>query len=191
MRISMRKEGVAMRDIAGGRNASPRWVVLIAALSLSSLALAGSVSAGPARTVQIGGDEQFVPNAMIMATLRFSPGPITVESGDTVTWVNNTDEPHTITVVDAADVPTSIFEVFACGAPGGPCFSALAGHGTNPPTLVLGGGADGVAGLDGVGDSLLVFPDGTVSAPVTAAAGTTLHYLCAIHAWMIGTIDVR
>jgi plastocyanin len=181
-----------MRNVASRRSAPPRWVVLTALLGLSSLALAGSVNAGPARTVQITGDEQFVPNAMIMATLKFSPGPLSVESGDTVTWANATDEPHTITIVDAADVPTSIDEVFACGAPGGPCFPALAGHGsTNPPTLVLGGGTDGVAGLDGVGDSLLVFPGGTISAPVTAPAGTTLHYLCAIHAWMIGTIAVR
>ena len=180
-----------MRDVVSGRTAPPRWVVLLALLSLSSLALAGSVNAGPARTVRITGGEQFVPNAMIMATLKFTPGPITVESGDTVTWANGTDEVHTVTVLAAADVPTNIGEVFACGAPGGPCFSALAGHGTNPPTLVLGGGADGVAGLDGVGDSLLVFPGGTASAPVTASPGTTLHYLCAIHAWMTGTITVR
>jgi hypothetical protein len=36
-----------------------------------------------------------------------------------------------------------------------------------------------------------VFPGGTISAPVTAGAGTTLDYLCAIHPWMIGSIDVR
>ncbi len=180
-----------MKNVLAALVVRRRWVTLIGLAALASLALAGTASAGPARTVNIVGEEQFVPNAKIMATLRFLPGPITVARGDTVTWTNSTDEPHTITIVDAADVPTSIEEVFECAAPGGPCFPALVGHGTTPPTLVLGGGADGTAGLDGVGDSLLVFPGGAISAAVTAPAGTTLHYLCAIHPWMIGSIDVR
>jgi plastocyanin len=180
----MRKEGFAMTR--------PRAVILFGLSTILTLGLAGAASAGPARTVQIIGDEQFVPNAVVMVTLRFSPGPLSVASGDSVTWTNGTDEPHTITIVDAADVPTSIDDVFGCTAPGGPCFPALVGHlATNPPTIVLGGGADGAAGLDGVGDSLLVFPGGAISAPVTAAAGTTLNYLCAIHPWMIGSIAVR
>jgi plastocyanin len=188
----MRKEGFAMRRPATGPIVRPRAVTLLGLAGLLSLAFAGAASAGPSRTVQIIGQEQFVPNAKIMATLRFSPGPLSVASGDTVTWTNETDEPHTITIVDAADVPTSIDEVFGCTAPGGPCFSALVGHlSTNPPTIVLGGGSDGAAGLDGVGDSLLVFPGGAISAPVTAPAGTTLDYLCALHPWMIGSIDVR
>jgi len=169
----------------------PRSLAAISVSAVLCLALAGSVSAGPARTVQILGTEHFVPNAMIQATLRFTPGPIVVASGDTVTWANRTGEAHTITVVAAADVPTTVDEVFGCGAPGGPCAAALAGHGTDPLTIVLGGGADGTAGLDGVGDSLLVFPDGSISAQVTAPAGATLHYLCAIHPWMIGSIAVH
>jgi len=181
-----------MSDTPAVSSVRLRVGILVVGLAvLASLALAGTVSAGPARTVRITGDEQFVPNAMIMATLRFAPGPITVESGDTVTWPNDTDEPHTITIVDPSDVPTTLTEVFECTAPGGACFPALVGHSTTPPTIVLGGGADGTAGLDGVGDSLLVFPGGTISAPVTAPAGASLAYLCAIHPWMIGSIDVR
>jgi plastocyanin len=170
----------------------PRRTLLTTGLvAIVVLTLAGSASAGPARTVRITGDEQFVPNVKIMATLRFTPGPLSVASGDTVTWTNGNDEPHTMTVLDAADIPTNVGEVFGCSAPGGPCEPALTGHLTDPPTFVLGGGADGAAGLDGVGDSLLVFPDGSISAQVTAPAGTTLHYLCVIHPWMIGSINVR
>ena len=169
----------------------PRAAAVIGLVGLLSLMLAVGVNAQPSRTVRIIGTEQFVPNAKIMATLRFAPGPLSVKSGDTVTWSNDTAEPHTITLVDDSDVPATVDDVFGCGAPGTPCFAALAGHGTNPPTIVLGGGADGTAGLDGVGDSLLVFPGGTISAPVTAPAGTQLHYLCAIHPWMIGSIDVH
>lgn len=181
-----------MRDVSIKPTGRPRAWLAIAMSGLLCLTFAGSVSAGPDRTVKIIGTEHFVPNAMIQATLRFAPGPISVQRGDIVTWLNETDEPHTITVVDAGDIPTNVGEVFACGAPGTPCFAALAGHtATDPPTLVLGGGADGTAGLDGDGDSLLVFPDGSISATVTAPSGTTLHYLCAIHPWMIGSITVR
>ena len=181
-----------MRNASAKPVGRPRALLAIVVSGLLCLTMAGSVSAGPNRTVGIIGAEHFVPNAMIQATLRFAPGPITVARGDTVTWVNETDEPHTITVLDAADIPTNVGEVFGCGAPGAPCFAALAGHlATNPPTIVLGGGADGTAGLDGVGDSLLVFPDGSISAEVTAPSGTTLDYLCAIHPWMIGSIRVR
>lgn len=168
-----------------------RTVLATGLVAIVVLTLAGSVSAGPARTVFMTGDEKFVPNAMIQATLRFTPGRITVASGDTVTWADKTGAPHTITVLDASDIPADVGEVFGCQAPGGACAPALAGHFTEPPTIVLGGGADGTAGLDGVGDSLLVFPDGSISAEVTAPAGTTLNYLCAIHPWMIGSIDVR
>ena len=168
-----------------------RTVLTTGLVAIVVLTLAGSAIAGPARTVQIIGGEQFVPNVKIMATLRFTPGPLTVARGDTVTWTNSTDEPHTITVLDADDIPTDVGEVFGCTAPGGPCEPALIGHGTNPPTFVLGGGADGAAGLDGVGDSLLVFPDELISAHVTAPAGTTLHYLCVIHPWIVGSLNVR
>jgi hypothetical protein len=48
----------------------------------------------------------------------------------------------------------------------------------------------GAPGLDQPGDSLLFFPGESISAEVSAAAGTTLSYLCAIHPWMIGSITV-
>jgi plastocyanin len=128
-----------------------------------------------------------------MATLRFAPGPLDVASGTRVTWSDETGDPHTISVVAAADVPATIDAVFACPV----CGPIVAGHidlSTNPPTLiapVLGGGPDGTAGFDGVGDSLLLAPGGTASATITAPAGSTLHYICAIHPWMQGTIDVH
>jgi plastocyanin len=46
-------------------------------------------------------------------------------------------------------------------------------------------------GIDGRLDTLLVFPGESVSAQVTAPAGSTLRYLCAPHPWMQGTIDVK
>jgi hypothetical protein len=50
----------------------------------------------------------------------------------------------------------------------------------------------GQAGLDEPGDSIAI--EGpkhkSISIKVTAAAGTTLHFMCAVHPWMQGTIKV-
>ncbi len=168
-------------------------LAIAVALAVASLLLGSAVLARDARAVRVTGTESFIPNAKVMATFRFAPGPITVRSGETVTWTDDTNDLHTISVVRAADLPTNIEEVFTCPA----CGPILAGHfdlSTTPPTLitpVLGGGADGTAGFDGPGDSKVLFPGGSVSAVITAPTGATLHYLCAIHAWMQGTINVH
>jgi hypothetical protein len=44
--------------------------------------------------------------------------------------------------------------------------------------------------LDQPGDSLLLFPGESISAEVSAAAGTTVSYVCAIHPLMQGSITV-
>ena len=49
----------------------------------------------------------------------------------------------------------------------------------------------GAAGFDQPGDSIFVAPHGKMSFDVTAPAGTTLHFICAIHPWMQGRIRVR
>jgi plastocyanin len=52
----------------------------------------------------------------------------------------------------------------------------------------------GPAGLDEPGDSLAIFPQGShksISAKVSAAPGTTLYFLCALHPWMQGKIVVK
>jgi plastocyanin len=172
-----------------------RSVSVVAAMAVvtGGLLVTVAAQAGGSRTVRVTGTETFVPNAKVMATLRFAPGPLDVASGTRVTWSDETGDPHTISVVAAADVPATIDAVFACPV----CGPIVAGHidlSTNPPTLiapVLGGGPDGTAGFDGVGDSLLLAPGGTASATITAPAGSTLHYICAIHPWMQGTIDVH
>jgi hypothetical protein len=49
----------------------------------------------------------------------------------------------------------------------------------------------GGSGLDGRLDTIFLPPDTQLTVPVTATSGTTLHYMCAIHAWMQGTINVK
>jgi plastocyanin len=165
-----------------------RILALVSLVALLGLLMAGVSSAASTRTVRVIGEEQFVANAKVMATLRFNPGPITVDTGSTVRWVNETDDPHTISVVDEADLPTTIDEVFMCAVcntifglhfPNGP---------NNPPIAVVNAGS---AGFDTVGDSLWQNPGEAVSATISAEPGSTLHYLCAIHPWMQGSISVR
>jgi plastocyanin len=150
--------------------------------------VSGVSSAASSRTVRITGDDQFIPNVKVMATFRFAPGPLTVGSGSTVRWVNDTDEPHTISVIAKADLPTSIEQVFNCPVcntifglhfPNGP---------NNPPIVVVNSGP---AGLNQVGDSLWDNPGQTVSATISASSGSTLYYFCAIHPWMQGSIRVQ
>jgi plastocyanin len=163
----------------------PRIVLGISVLALLAAVTAGITSATPDRTVRATGDFSFVPNVKIEANLRWSPGPLTVKRGDTVTWVSDDpNELHTISVVAEGDVPSSIDEALNCT----PCNTILAAHfPPGPPVPVLDTGAPG---LDGVGDSLLLPGVGPVTAVVSAPAGTRLNYLCAIHPWMIGSIRV-
>jgi plastocyanin len=155
-----------------------------------SLALATNVALAVAdRGVRTTGDERVVPNAMVQATLRFTPGMIKVASGEEVTWTHddNTTAPHTVTVVEEFPEPT-LEAIFGCGAPGGPCEVALTAHfagGFNPVVEA------GSPGLNAAGDSLFFFDDTSVTATVSAPAGTTLKYLCAIHPWMQGTITIK
>lgn len=155
-----------------------------------SLALATNVALAVSdRGVRTMGDERVVPNAMVQATLRFTPGMIKVTSGEELTWTHddNTTAPHTITIVEAFPEPT-LDAVFACGAPDQPCGIALAAHSAGGFNPVVEAGAPG---LDAPGDSLFFFDDTSVTAIVSAPAGTTLKYLCAIHPWMQGEIVVR
>jgi plastocyanin len=173
-----------------------RWYVLTA-LGL----VAASVSAGLALAAAQGGPivrtpEQniFIPNALEGSTLHFEPGAVSVPSGGTITWVDSQkDEPHTVTIVKKSELPRTSAQVENCNA----CRLAL-GHLKNPrdpehsgiKTFVLDKGAKG---FDTRGDSLFLAPvgphkKGTVV--VSAPAGTTLYYVCAVHPWMQGSIVV-
>lgn len=162
---------------------------VIGAVCIALVAVFVGGAGARGRTVQTLGDEKFVANSLIQATLKFSPGQIRVGSGETVSWAHNdkTSAPHTVSIVDAADLPDSIEEVFECAvceqigeAHFGPDFG-----GPFTPVVDVGD-----AGFDQPGDSVFFQPGGGFEMTISAPAGTTLPYLCAIHPWMQGTITV-
>jgi plastocyanin len=165
-----------------------RLILFVAALSALALTTTGAFAAAD-RGVRTMGAERVVPNVMVQATLRFTPGMIKVASGEELTWTHDdtTTEPHTVTIVE--EFPEATLDaIFGCGNPGQPCAVALAAHFAGGFHPVVEAGAPG---LDAPGDSLFFFDDTSATATVSAPSGTTLNYLCAIHPWMQGQIVVQ
>jgi len=173
-----------------------RWsrrLAPLAALSLVALTPATAASGATDKTVQTKGDSTFVPNSKIMATLKFAPGHVVVHSGDTLTLqkADRTSEPHTLSIVNADEVPATIDDVFQCGEPGTVCDEVFSLFPQEPTTATFANGPGTGPGIDGRLDTLVVFPGESISAQVTAAPGSRLSFMCAIHAWMQGEIDVQ
>jgi plastocyanin len=167
----------------------------IAMAALVVLALIGAGGAGASqtdRTVYTRGDEVLEPNTFVRADLRFSPGPLGIDSGGTIAWVHDdmTLAPHTVTLATPDQLVGSFEDFFGCVPCAAAAGAALAGHFPGgPPVLVLDPDGDGA--FDSPGDSLLFFPNGSISAEIGASPDTTLLYFCAFHPWMQGTIEVN
>lgn len=163
--------------------------VVLLAVSTSTTAVATNRQR-ETNQVAVVGTERFKSNALFHSTFRFRPGTIEVDSGDSVTWMDRDriDAPHTITVVE--EHPGDLAELFFCREAGGACREALDAHFPpgQPPVPVVNVGAPG---LDSPGDSLLMFPGTSVTEVVSAPAGATLLYICALHPWMQGSIEVE
>ena len=101
--------------------------------------------------------------------------------------------PHTVTIAaNSGELVTQFVDLLlgTCPACDAAIGAALGGHfGGGFPVFVLDGGAPGIDGT--AGDSWLFFPGPGASAQITAPAGTTLLYFCAIHPWMMGSIEVN
>lgn len=163
---------------------------MLAALSLAALVLTTAASGATDKVVRTRGDETFIPNVKVAATLKFAPGHLAVRSGETLTLehADKTEDPHTLSIVNANELPTTFEEAVGECAVCEEVFGIFPGE----PTSSVFVNAPGTGpGIDGRLDTLFVLPGESISAPVTAPAGTTLRYLCAIHPWMQGRIDVQ
>src|SRR5688500_356994 len=186
-----------------------RHIMLIAgALASLTAATVGQASAQSGQTVQIIGDQDL--GAPTGQPFEFKQGRIVAHRGDTVIWRNETVAPHSITIVNQSEIPQTLPQLFSCGV----CEQLLFAHTPNigpqgpfPPFVAaideLKVTAAAPARLDAPGDSLVVaeqggaYPDtlggmipDSISAVIDAPVGANLSYVCALHPWMQGTIEV-
>jgi hypothetical protein len=172
--------------------ASPaRIAVMLGAVAAVVLVLPAADAEARDRTIETKGDVRMVPNALLQSTQRFSPGRISLESGDTLTLTHDdrTQDPHSLTIANEDELPTNVDETFNCGAPGTVCGDAFDVLPQGDFTFFDAPGT--AAGIDGRLDSLWVDAGESASAVVSAPSGSELFFLCIIHPWMQGEIRVR
>jgi plastocyanin len=178
-------------------------IVIAAALAVPAFA---ATAPAPKRVTQttIGG-EKFVPNRLIADTMHFKLGTVRIKTGGTLVFVDKTKNAHTFSIVKKKQVPRTAKQVDNCFGPG-PCDEIAFAHGAvNPdtgeeqePTTPLVN--VGKAGFNAPGDSIVLPPAGSgaaakahaskASVKITAPAGRTLYFICAIHPWMQGKVQV-
>ena len=167
----------------------------VGVVAMTVLGLGVALAQGT-KTVRTLGDEDLKPNVGVHATLHFSPGPLNIEPGETVTWVgaDKAGAPHTVTLTrDAGDLVQTFsdFALGTCPACDAAAGAALGGHlGGASPVLELGTGD----GFGDDGDSILFgngFPNSNTQTLTNVTPGETVYYFCAFHPWMQGSIDVK
>jgi hypothetical protein len=131
-------------------------------------------------------------------------GPATVHEGEELRVVNKTNPskvgPHTFSLVTKGSLPKTAKQRKTCFTPGHICLAIAEWQHFNPKTEKVGlplveAGPEGWSTMGSVkkeGDSWFSGekPGGTIEQKVTAKAGTTLYFMCAIHPWMQGQVKV-
>ena len=171
-------------------------ILLAAAAAVSLVAIGAAQAAAPKapkkKKMSIVGHFVFKPGHYVFDDQRFTPRKFDIASGGHVTLRNRakTEDPHTISLVEKSQLPKS----FECAV----CDQIFAAHGVNEQTGEIANPVVnvGATGFDQPGDSIVIAPKRKkdvvkVSFDVTAAKGTTLYFMCAIHPWMQGRIRVR
>lgn len=182
-------------------------VVALAALAVPSAVGAEAQTAGKACgvTVEVNDHAKYVVNHYFLDAMRFAPGTVTIKSGCDLTFefgAPDDNDPHSLSLIKETDLPRTTEQMETCKV----CKQIKADH-VGDPTEPAGPHNPivhwvvnvGKPGLDVPGDSLSIFeskskgaPPGhaKVTVPVSAAAGTTLYYICGMHPWMQGKIVV-
>jgi plastocyanin len=182
-------------------------IAATAAVGLPALVLAPAASAAKKKnTIQIVGGISIEINKGIKDNQRFISPLGKVKSGATVKVVNRkTPDPHTISFAAKQFLPGDSFEEFETAV-----FPLLGqAHGVpeddpngEPSIFVVDNGVEvpegGTLEADTVftdtvmGDSAFIAPgQKSFSFKVTADAGSTLNFFCAVHPWMQGKIRVK
>jgi hypothetical protein len=167
---------------------------LTASLALAPAFASAATELGSANTVYIKAGK---------GGLRFE-APKTIVAGESLEVLNQTNPrqvgPHTFSLVTKGSIPKTPKARQTCFTPKHICMAIAHWHGTNGNGPVTKNPAK--AGLDGwdtlgsvtkKGDSWFTGEKETgtsIVQPVTAAAGTTIYFMCAIHSFMHGSIEV-
>jgi plastocyanin len=168
-------------------------IAAVAVITAAAIAVP-AFAAAPSRVTQrtIGG-VKFVPNRSIADTMHFQKDELEVKKGGKITLIDRTKQAHSFSLVTRKQVPKTARGVDACFEKG-PCGRLAVEHGAinpdtgeeqEPTTLRVNAGK---AGFNQPGDSVLIPPGGRTSVDVTGAKD--MYYICAIHPWMLGKIDV-
>jgi hypothetical protein len=167
------------------------------------LALVAGGSAGAAEAPVTG---KAVEKMVLKGKKLAFEGPTSVYEGETFEVLNETNPrqvgPHTFSLVEKSVLPTTASSRKSCFTPKHICLSIAEWHKFNPKTEKIGLNPvkAGPAGWSTLGNNSGKQGDswftgetkaGThFSEPVTAKAGTTLYFVCAIHPWMQGSVKV-
>jgi len=136
--------------------------------------------------------------------LRFV-APEFVYTGEELTILNTTNPrkvgPHTFSMVEESLIPKTAKARQRCFTPKHICMAIAHWHGvkgphghvTQNPAKAGAAGWDTEGNLTKKGDSWFtgVKPNATITQVVSAPAGTEITFMCAIHPWMHGSIEVR
>jgi hypothetical protein len=187
------------------RSGRLRALLFAAPLAALVTALLASGSAGAAETPAPVAGKAVVKIVLQGKKLSFE-GPETVYEGEQLEVLNQTNPrqvgPHTFSLVEKGTLPKTPQAQKSCFTPGHICMSIAKWHGFNPKTEKISinpvkAGPEGWS-TEGnnkgkKGDSWFTGESkkGThISQEVTAKAGTTLYFVCAVHPWMQGSITV-
>jgi hypothetical protein len=171
--------------------------------AIACVALAGG-SAG-AETVVPTPVKDVINIELTKGKLKFvAPESVTV--GDQLEIVNKTNPaqvgPHTFSLVTKGSVPKTPQARKNCFTPKHICLAVAQWHGFNPKTekITINPAKAGPAGWSTMGNATGKKGDswftgekkgGHISQEVTAEAGTTLYFVCAVHPWMHGQVEVK
>lgn len=167
----------------------------IAALALLVLAAVPALAAtrAPSRVTVAAVDRPDLrPNRELGQTddLRWLPAASRIRSGGRLTLKNRTPgEVHNFSIVTSTQIPRTQMEALVCGSTG-ICRKLNDKHefdaNTGQPRIAVVN--RGRRGIDRVGDSVAF--SGTRRVKVTARAGSTLRFICAVHPHMQGKLRV-
>jgi plastocyanin len=168
-------------------------IAAVAALAIAALAVPALAAAPPSKVTQkaVGGPK-FVPNRAVTDGVHWKLDRINIRKGGTLTLKDTTKVDHSFSLVKKSQVPRNFRAVDACFGKG-PCDEIALAHGAvnpdtgeeQPPTTPLVN--VGKAGFNQPGDSVVLPAGKTVKVKITSSG--PLYYICAIHPWMLGSIN--